>query len=162
MKTQERRGSSVIIISFLVSFMLLMMPLPDFMRLARPEWVAMVVIYWSMALPQRVSVGYSWTAGLVVDVIRDSLLGQHALALALVSFITIRLHQRLRVYPPGQQAATVFLIILINFLIILWIRGIIGAAPSLWQILIPTFTTALVWPFVFILMRYVRRQFQVS
>lgn len=162
MNTTERRGSGIIIMSFIGAFMLLMMPLPDFLRLARPEWVVMVVIYWSMALPKRVSVGYSWFAGLIVDVIRDSLLGQHALALALVSFLTIRLHQRLRVYPPGQQAVTIFLIVLINFLIILWIRGIMGIAPGLWQILVPSFTTALLWPFVFVMMRFLRRQFQVA
>ncbi|MDH5407789.1 MAG: rod shape-determining protein MreD [Gammaproteobacteria bacterium] len=160
--SEERRGTGAIIFSFLIAFMLLMMPMPEWLRLARPEWVAMVVIYWSMALPKRVGIGSAWTAGLIVDVIRDSLLGQHALAMAIVAFLTIRLHQRLRTYPPGQQAITVFMIILINFLIILWIRGIMGIAPSLWQIIIPTFTSALLWPVIFIGMRLFRRQFQVS
>lgn len=162
MNTTERRGSGVILVSFLVAFMLLMMPLPDWLKLVRPEWVVMVVIYWSMALPKRVGVGYAWMAGLIVDVIQDSLLGQHALALALVAFLTIRLHQRLRNYPPGQQIVTVFLIVLINFLIILWIRGMMGVAPNLWQILVPSLATALVWPLIFILMRFVRRKFQVA
>ncbi|MDH5778735.1 MAG: rod shape-determining protein MreD, partial [Gammaproteobacteria bacterium] len=74
--SEERRGTGAIIFSFLIAFMLLMMPMPEWLRLARPEWVAMVVIYWSMALPKRVGIGSAWTAGLIVDVIRDSLLGQ--------------------------------------------------------------------------------------
>lgn len=158
----KRSGTGVIIMSFVVAFILLILPLPSWAQLFRPEWVAMVVIYWSMALPNRVGIGVSWFAGLIVDVIRDSLLGQHALALAVVSFLTIRLHQRIRVYPPGQQAITVFLVMIINFLIILWIRGIMGQAPSIWQVLLPALMTALLWPIVFIAMRFVRRQFNIN
>ena len=158
----ERQGSGIIILTFVIAFLLLMVPLPNWAQLLRPEWVAMVVIYWSMALPNRFGIGASWFAGLIVDVIRDSLLGQHALALAVVSFLTIRLHQRIRVYPPGQQALTIFLVMVINYLIILWIRGIMGQAPNLWQVLVPALTTALMWPAVFIAMRFLRRQFGVS
>lgn len=160
--SNARRGGSIIVLSFIVAFMLLMVPLPNWAQLLRPEWVAMVVIYWSMAIPHRFGIGLSWFAGLIVDVIRDSLLGQHALALAVVSFLTIRLHQRIRVYPPGQQAITIFLVMIINYLIILWIRGIMGQAPNLWQVLVPALTTALMWPAVFVAMRFVRRQFNVS
>ena len=158
----ERRGGGIIILSFVGAFVLLMMPLPDWAQLLRPEWVAMVVIYWCMALPNRVGIGAGWFAGLIVDVIRDSLLGQHALALAVVAFLTIRLHQRIRVYPPGQQAITIFLIMVINYLIILWIRGIMGQAPGVWQVLLPALMTAVLWPGVFIVMRFLRRQFHVT
>lgn len=158
----QRRGGGIIVLSFAVACVLLMMPLPDWAQLLRPEWVAMVVIYWSMALPNRVGIGFSWFAGLIVDVVRDSLLGQHALALAIVSFLTIRLHQRIRVYPPVQQAITIFLIMVINFLIILWIRGIMGQAPDLWEVLLPALSTAILWPGVFIVMRFLRRQFNVT
>ena len=162
MNSTGRRGSGIIALSFIAAFTLLMMPLPDWAQLLRPEWVAMVVIYWSMALPNRVGIGIGWFAGLIVDVIRDSLLGQHALALAVVAFLTIRLHQRIRVYPPGQQAITIFLIMVINFLIILWIRGIMGLAPDLWQVLLPALTTAILWPGVFMVLRFLRRQFHVT
>ncbi len=50
----------------------------------------------------------------------------------------------------------------INYLIILWIRGIMGQAPNLWQVLVPALTTALMWPAVFVAMRFLRRQFGVS
>ena len=160
--TNERRGGSIILLTFIIAFVLLMVPLPNWAQLLRPEWVAMVVIYWSMALPNRFGIGASWFAGLIVDVIRDSLLGQHALALAVVSFLTIRLHQRIRVYTPGQQALTIFLVMVINYLIILWIRGIMGQAPNLWQVLVPSLTTAIMWPAVFMAMRFLRRQFHVT
>lgn len=162
MNTTGQRGGGVIIVSFIVAFTLLMVPLPNWAQLFRPEWVAIVVIYWSMALPKRVSVGVSWFSGLIVDVIRGSLLGQHALALAVVSFLTIHLHQRIRVYPLWQQAVTIFLVMVINYLIILWIRGIMGEAPSLWQVLIPASMTAILWPAAFVFMRFLRRQFHVT
>ena len=162
MNAMEHRGGGIILLSFIVAFVLIMIPLPHWAQLFRPEWVAIVVIYWSMALPKRVSVGMSWLAGLIVDVIRGSLLGQHALALAVVSFLTIHLHQRIRVYPLWQQAVTIFLVMVINYLIILWIRGIMGEAPSPWQVLIPSAMTAVLWPGAFVFMRFLRRQFHVT
>ena len=162
MTVHGHRGGWVIFFTFVAAMILLMIPLPDWARLLWPEWVVMVLIYWCMALPERVGVGVGWFAGLMVDVAQGTLLGQHALAMALVAFLTIKLHQRIRVFPLGQQALTVLLLAMIYSIIMLWIRGLTGHAPTIWSHLAPTLTTALFWPGLFLLMRFVRRRYQVS
>jgi rod shape-determining protein MreD len=142
--------------------MLAVMPLPIWAEEIRPHWVLLVLIYWSMALPQRVSVGSGWVMGLLMDVANNAVLGQHALALALIAFLTSHLHQRLRVFPQSQQAIVVFVFCVIYNLIVLWIKGITGSAPSLWLIVIPSFTTALVWPLIFMVLRHARRIYRVT
>ena len=78
--TTRSQGGLTIALSFFVALILTIIPLPDWMASFRPEWVALTLIYWSMALPQRVGVGIGWGLGLALDVLKGALLGQHALA----------------------------------------------------------------------------------
>lgn len=158
----NRHGTVIILLSFVIALMLTVMPLPDWAEEIRPQWVVMVLIYWAMALPQRVNVGTAWIMGLLLDVVNDAVLGQHALALAIIVFLTAHLHQRLRVFPQSQQAIVIFVFCVIYSLIVLWIKGITGTAPSVWLIIIPSFTTAIVWPLAFIILRHARRIYRVS
>ena len=100
-------GSLFIFASFIIALMAVMIPLPDFLSLFRPELVTILLIYWCIEAPDRVGVGYGWVTGLMLDVVQGALLGQHAFALALVAWITVKLHQRIRVYPKGQQALSI-------------------------------------------------------
>jgi rod shape-determining protein MreD len=151
-----------IVTSFVVALMLTMLPLPDWAEPARPEWVAMVLIYWCMALPARVGIGVGWLMGLLVDVTRGALLGQHALALALVAYITLSLHQRLRVYPLWQQSLVVLMLVALEQLLVLWIKGVIGQSPGSWAYWLPSLTSMLLWPWMFLILRDVRRHFRVT
>ena len=162
MSMSEHRGGGVILASFIIALMLTVVPLPDTAALLRPEWVALVLIYWCLAVPTRVGVGVGWISGLVLDVARGTLLGQHALALSLVAFIALNLHQRVRVFPLWQQAVIVLLLVVLQQLLVVWVRGITGHAPDLWLYLLPAVTSMVIWPWLFILLRYTRRHFQVK
>lgn len=158
----QQRGGMVIFLSFVVALMLTIIPLPTWGEEIRPHWVMIALIYWAMALPQRVGVGVGWILGLLLDVIFDSVLGQHALGLAIIAFFIAHLHQRQRVFPLWQQAIVVFFYCLVYSVINLWIQGITGNAPNFWLVLIPCFTTAIIWPFAFFLLRHIRRYYRVS
>lgn len=162
MKVTYPHGGIIIVLSFLAAYLLTMLPLPDWLGAVRPYWVAMVLIYWCMALPHRVSVGMGWIAGLLLDITYNSLLGQHALGLALLAFFTVSLHQQVRIFPLWQQSLTVPVFCLVYAAVVLWIKGITGIAPSLGWYLLPALTTALLWPVVFTLLRYIRRYFRVA
>jgi len=143
--------------SFLVALVLTLIPLPDWARTFRPEWVPLVLIYWSMALPEDVGVGIAWILGLVVDATLNSLLGTHALGFALTAFITIQMYHSVRVFPLAQQAFVVPLILLPYMSLTLWIRGVTGHPPSTWTYWAPLLSSALLWPWVFIMLRALRR-----
>ncbi|VAX07048.1 Rod shape-determining protein MreD [hydrothermal vent metagenome] len=156
------RGGWTITFSFIVAMLLSILPLPPWLHNFMPEWLLLVSIYWSMALPHRIGVGVAWGLGLLLDVLRDTLLGQYALVMALVIFITLRLHQRIRVVPLWQQAITIFVLCLIYMLINFWIKGLQGLAPNFGLALISPFVSALVWPLIFLFMRNLRRYYQVN
>ena len=162
MRFSQHRGGWLITFSFVLALALSIIPLPAMLELLRPEWMAMVLIYWCMAVPSRIGVSIGWLVGLLLDVSRDALLGQHALAFALVAFLTLHLHQRLRVFPIWQQALSVGVLIMLECLVVLWIKGLTGQSPGFWKMMIPAFTSLLVWPVIYLLLRHVRRTYNVS
>ncbi len=162
MRNLKLQGGNVILLSFIVAFILSIVPLPQILQTVRPEFVTIVLIYWCIALPNRIGVGIGWIVGLVIDVSTDALLGQHALTLALIAYLAIKLHQRIRIFPIWQQALTIFILMMFQGTIILWIKGMLGDAPSLWSFMLPAISTALFWPVGYLLMRQIRRYYQIN
>ncbi|RFA31284.1 rod shape-determining protein MreD [Alkalilimnicola ehrlichii] len=161
MSASGHQGGWTITASFVIALMLTVVPLPEWAAAARPQWVALVLIYWCMALPQRVGVGIGFIVGFMQDALLGSLLGQHALAFALLAFLTMKLHQRIRVFPLWQQALTVLVLLLLTQLILFWINGLVGRSPTSWTYWLAPFTGTVLWPWVFVLMRELRRNFNV-
>jgi len=158
----RHQGGVIIFISFALALLLTMLPLPSWAQIFRPEWVTLVLIYWCMALPSRISIGWAWAAGIMLDVTLGNLLGLHALSLTIVAFLTIKLYQRIRVYPLGQQALAVLILVAMSQLLTLWILGIIGSTPGSWTYWLPSISSAILWPWLFVILRGARRHFRVT
>jgi rod shape-determining protein MreD len=149
-----------IIFSIVVALMLSIAPLPDWAEPFRPTWVLLTLIYWSMTLPNKFSVGSAWIAGLVLDVAQGTLLGQNALALSLVIYVTVKFHLQLRQFPVLQLSATVFALLALYQFILFWINGVAGipvAAVNYWG---PVISGTLLWPIVAMLLNGARMRAQ--
>ena len=149
------------LMTVIASFMLAIMPLPDWAVLYRPDWVTLVLIYWVMAFPYKIGVGLAWLAGLLLDVSYGTLMGQHAIGMVLVIYVIHLQHQRLRVASLIQQAIVIFFLLLIKQLLTLWVDGMLGRAPDNWLYFIPTITSTLVWPWMYLILRDLQRKFSV-
>lgn len=160
-------GSTVLILlTVMLGMILAVMPPPYFVPVelgyVRPDWVALVLVYWVIALPHRVGLATAWLVGLAMDVLVGTLLGQHALAYVVLAYIALNLYQRLRMFSIWQQAIVLFALLGINELINFWIESLAGLADwSLWYLL-PALSGALLWPFVFYLLRAARRRFGIT
>ena len=158
----RRHGYGAILFSLIVAWVLSVIPLPETMQTWRPDWPLLVLIYWSLALPHRVSIGTAWLAGIVQDVLVGTLIGQHALSYAIVVYLTVRLHQRLRLFPRWQQMLSLLLLLTLGQLILLWVNGIIGRPIHSWLYWMPSVLGALLWPVIYLLLRSLRRSFRVT
>jgi rod shape-determining protein MreD len=159
---EEQQGGWIIFLSFCVGFILAIMPLPEWIVIWRPDWISMILIYWCIAIPQRVSIGSGWIVGIVADVLNDTLLGQHALSLSIVAYLSVRFHRQVRIFPWWQQSATVVAIIAISQLPIIWVRGMLGYPQIGWIIFYPALTSILFWHWLFVILRDLRRTYQVG
>ncbi len=155
----ERHSGSLIVISILVALVLSVVPLPDSLRFARPDWALLVLIFWHLEMPDRVGVGTAWLVGLLQDALVGSLLGQHALSYTIAAFIAVKLHQRIRLHPIWQQAISISVLLALSQLISLWINGIVGRPVDVWLYWLPTLLGILVWPPLALLLRNLRRLF---
>lgn len=158
----RHHGGIVILLTFATAMLLTIVPLPDVLRTLRPDWVALTLIFWCLVLPYRVSVGSGFIAGLLLDVLTGTLLGEHALALSLVAYVCVRLHQRIRAYPMWQQALTVLTLLILHQLITLWVDSTIGRPARPLSYWLPSVIGMLLWPFAYRLLSALRLNFSVQ
>ena len=162
MITGKHHGGGIILLTFIIALLLTVIPLPDWARYLRPDWVGLVLIYWCMALPERVGVTTGWFMGLLVDLLTGAVLGQHALSLTIVAYLTLKFHQRLRLFPVAQQALTILVLLILHQLLALWISRIIGRPAAPWYFWMPSLLGMLIWPLVYTTLRGLRRGFRVN
>jgi rod shape-determining protein MreD len=143
-RMREPRGR--LFLTTLLALFLSVVPLPAGLDAVRPAFLVLTVLYWSIAAPRAGGIALGWIAGLALDIFQGSVLGQHALALSLVTYIAVREHQKIRSKPVFQQSLIVMGELSIYEFIVFVINGWTGHAlygPLRWlQIL----TGALVWP----------------
>jgi len=135
-----------IFITVLLALFLSVVPVPGWFDAARPAFLVLTVLYWSIAVPRAGGLTLGWIAGLALDIFQGSILGQHALALSLVTYIAVREHQKIRSKPVFQQSLIVMGALFIYEFVVFAIDGWTGHVlygPLRWlQIL----TGALLWP----------------
>ena len=148
----------VIHLSLVVALILMILPLPDWAQMYRPNWMALMLIYWSMALPKQVGLWFAFFSGIVLDTSLGTLLGQHTLALVIVVYFNLLFYQRIRVLALAQQAIYVFALLLINQVVIAWVEGIMGRPTPLLAYFGAPLIGMLIWPWVFVILRDIRRK----
>ena len=134
------------------------LPIPGWAAPFWPEWTILVVIYWCLALPHKFNLTFSWMTGLLMDLIKGSLLGQHTLAYLLVAYICITIHRQLRIYPLSQQALAIGALMAPYFLLSLWINNNLHSASIDWRYWTPILSSIVLWPWVFSVLRLTRQK----
>lgn len=162
MEDRGARGYGVILLTFTLAYVLMVLPLPQWLMWARPEWVALTLVYWTIALPHRVGIFTALLLGVGLDVLEGAVIGQNAFALVLVALLALMLYQRLRVYSLPQQCGVVFVLIGINQLVCQWVQNLEGAGATSLLFLLPALSSALLWPVVLHILRGLRRYYSVS
>ena len=150
------------LITMIVAFMLAIMPLPDWAVELRPEWVTLVLIYWAMIAPSKIGITAAWFTGLLLDVSYGTLMGQHAVGMVMVIYVIHLQHQRLLMASLLQQAIVIFALLFIKQLLILWVDGMIGRAPDSWLYFMPTITSTILWPWIYIILKDLQRKYAAS
>ena len=156
------RGMWVIAASYLLALILTTWPLPVWAEPFRPAWVPLVTLYWCLWLPERVGVITAFMAGLLVDALSGTLLGEHALALVLVAWAALWLHLQVRVYPWWQQCVVVAAILVLNGLALFWVDGMLGYTQGAGLRWMPVLVSAVFWPWILQVMARLHQRYQVG
>lgn len=139
---------------------LMTLPLPDALTPFRPPWATLALIYWIMMWPRVFGIGSAWVLGIVLDILQGSLLGQHALALTIIGYLTQRFHLQIRIFPLWQLTGTVLALLLIEAFVLFWIDGVAGNPGQGWARWTQALTGAVLWPLVMALMDRIRERLE--
>jgi len=140
-----------VVLSLLVALLLNFFPTANWPGV--PDWVALIVVFWSVRESRRVGMGWGFVLGLAMDVADASLMGQHALAYVLAAYGASSLSRRILWFPLGQQALHVFPLLLLVQLAQLAVRTLAGAEfPGIGYFIGPFIGTVLWVPLTYVLL----------
>jgi len=111
-----------------------------------PDFLAITLVFWTVHQPRRVGILAAFVLGLLLDVHQGSLLGQHALAYAVLSYLAILIHRRLLWFRLSEQSLQVLPLFVVAHALQLLVRWLAGDGWPGWGILGAPFLEALVWP----------------
>jgi len=117
-----------------------------------PDFVAMLLVFWVVHQPQRVGIGTAFVYGLCMDVHQSTLLGQHALSYAVLTYLAIAIHRRLLWFSVPSQALQVFPLFFAAHLIEAALRMLGGGIFPGWQAILAPVLEAVLWPAVSVLL----------
>ncbi|MGH8621591.1 MAG: rod shape-determining protein MreD [Burkholderiales bacterium] len=134
-----------IALTLVAALMLNLLPWSGAWLWLKPDFVALVVLYWCIEQPRKVGFVSAWMMGLIMDVADGTLLGEHALAYSILAYAGIVLHRRVRMFSGTPQAVHVLLLLLMTDLVVLGIRLVAGADFPGLQYFIGSFVAAALW-----------------
>ena len=135
---------------------------PDWLVWLRPEWILLVVCFWTIASPRRLGLFGAWLAGLCFDAMAADPLGLNAALFAIAAYAAGQFSQRLRMYALAQQCALAFALVLACGAVRQVAHGLPTVHPSGFLMLVPAFTSAAAWPLIQIALQDLRRRFHIE
>jgi len=160
--TRTRLQGLLFAASLLFALLLQLLPLPPALEPFKPYWIALVLAYWAIEVPERVSLGFAFCAGFVADVLVGELLGEQALRLLVLVFIVLRFRARLRFFPMWQQSLAVLALLLNDRVVMLMVRGFAGEPLPSAAFWFAPVVGMIAWPFVFLLLDDVRARLRAG
>ena len=149
-------GRGFILLSLFVAVLLEWLPWHGWALALRPDFVALVLLYWCTHKPHRVGIGMAWMFGIFVDVADASLFGQHALAYSVLAFGGLVLNRRVQMFNLREQSVHVFGLLLASYTVyavVHWqVRGYVA-----WEFFLGSVTSALLWTPLTLLLQALRR-----
>jgi rod shape-determining protein MreD len=113
-----------------------------------PDVLSIVLVFWTVHQTMRVGVAAAFVFGLMLDVYQGGLLGQHAMAYTVLSFVAIMVHRRLLWFSLSEQTLQVLPLFALVHMVELVLNGIIGGNFPGWWVLMAPVAEALLWPVI--------------
>ena len=130
----------------LLTTILTIMPMPDFLNGITIEWVAMSIIFFSIMNVSLMGIFAAWIIGLLLDLLQGGLLGENALIFSVISYLSYRFRLQIRVYPDWQIMIVILFLLSFGNLISLWIKGFSGRILFVSEDWLSVVCAVLIWP----------------
>lgn len=160
----SKRNKLWIFLTLVISIFIDLYMFPDAVLHLKPLITLLVLIYWNMALPDKVGISEALVIGLLLDILTGPILGLHALLFVLVTYICQRFFYQFRVSPVLQQSIILFFFFFVFKMTLAFdfVDVSSGVSVSDIQYLLNAstfaFVSSLMWPIIFFILREIRRK----
>ncbi|TNH04693.1 rod shape-determining protein MreD [Testudinibacter sp. TR-2022] len=151
----------MVVCTFLVALVMEITPWSAEFQGLRPSWLVLVLLYWVLAIPNKISIGYAFVVGLIWDLSLGSILGVHALILSIFAYLIASNHLILRNLSLWLQSMLVVIAVVVIHISIFLIELFMHSADFSAQELLGAVFSGVLWPWVFLLLRTLRRKFSL-
>ena len=159
------RNNLTIYLSLLATLILDSIYLSSSFLVIKPTFVLLALIYWNIALPDKVGIVLSLVMGIIVDFIEGSVLGTYPLLFVVVAYLCQRFFYQFRVMKIIQQSIILFVLFLfikqylaIDFSFSHGSNFNLFNSSNLLITFLYSLLSAMAWPVLFYCLRYSRRR----
>ncbi len=156
------RNYGVIYSSFFIALILSILQLPIFLSIFRPDWVLLTLIYWTLAMPDKIGSFHAFILGLLLDLLLGSTIGMHAILLPCFSYVVATNFQKIRCFSMIKTTMVVGFLVFLNEIFLYGIslsqQNIVFHDYYFWGV----FTSMLIWPWFFLFMRAMGLKLKVA
>ena len=152
-------------LSFLIVLFVDLLPFLPLIKEIKPSFILLTLIYWNLALPDRVGLRLAFSIGILVDIIEGTLLGSYALIYVFISFICQKFFYQFRVLRMWQQCFVIFIVFFflkqylsINFFNLVSSSFIYFDQKYIFSSIIYATLNSIGWFFIYFLLRFYRRR----
>jgi len=138
-------SGGLVFFSILAAYMLSLLPWSGAWLLARPDFVLIVLVFWTVHEPRSIGQGIAFLLGLLVDVSDSMLLGQHALAYVVAVYGAQVLRVRILTFHLPEQTLHVLGLTMTASLVTLGLNLLLGANFPGWAYLVSPVLTGFLW-----------------
>ena len=110
-----------------------------------PDLLMVLLVFWAVHQPLRIGMGTAFVLGLCMDVSQSALLGQHALAYAVLMYGIALTHRRLHWYSAVSQAPQMAALFALAHAVQVVVGLLAGGALPGWSVLAAPGLEALLW-----------------
>lgn len=164
MQSQPSVKSFIVVLtcSSLFAAILTLVKLPDWLFYFRPDWIALVAIYWVLMTPDRVALGYGCLNGILLDLILVKPFGLHAIPFVILSYLVASWSSQIRVLSLWQQCLFIAVLILAMKALVGMIASFTTDFVFTGYYWLSTLGNLLFWPVITIVFRDLRQLFHRS
>lgn len=145
-----------ITLTLLAALLLNWLPWHGIWLALRPDFVALVLLYWCTHKPFRIGIGWAWMLGILADVADASLFGQHALAYTVLAFGGVVLSRRMQMFELRQQMFQIFPVVVLAYVVYALVHWQLHGYVA-WSYFLGSITTVLLWVPLTLLLQGLRR-----
>lgn len=153
-----RNEGTLFMLLVIAALTLQLVPWPESASPFKPWFLGMIVAYFTLESPGRISLGLAFLLGLGADLLTGVLFGENAFRLTILVYILLRFRYRLRFFPLWQQTAAMGAIFLNDRVLTVWLRmlGNYGWPPT--EFWLAPLSAMMLWPLLFLALDRMRRR----